>query len=394
MHLTSSSLKLLQTVNKTVKYCYKNYDTRQQERLNIFIYKIYKQLGHACSSYNNKENINPEIRYIKNYTLEKKPFMWNSNYFPENIKTYILRETNSEIIYNFNINERLISLHIFNYDGEKDTDIYVKMIYLWLYIAGLYVDKNCSKKIKIYLYLTHFKKEIERENTILAPKNINTAYTTSGCNNYGEIIIYRKEEWFKVFIHETFHNLGLDFSHKNIANLKDRMREVFKIGSDYNIFETYCETWARIMNCLMTSFLLLDNKKNSQEYLEYCNIFLQCERIFSLKQSKKMLRHYNINFEELYDSKKSLQFKEETNVFAYYVLTGALMNNYLSFIDWCFNNNNNNYFKFNIKPKNIMLFGEFIIRLMNELRRDDTLECIYKHCVKTGNFARMSLIEL
>ena len=44
----------------------------------------------------------------------------------------------------------------------------------------------------------------ENKTDILDQVNCNTAVTYA-CAVNGECLIYRKEEWFKVFIHETFH---------------------------------------------------------------------------------------------------------------------------------------------------------------------------------------------
>ena len=44
--------------------------------------------------------------------------------------------------------------------------------------------------------------------------HVNTGFTTT-CPVDSEIVIFREEEWFKVFIHETFHNFALDFSDMN-----------------------------------------------------------------------------------------------------------------------------------------------------------------------------------
>ena len=38
-----------------------------------------------------------------------------------------------------------------------------------------------------------------------------------------------KEEWFKVFIHETFHSLCLDFSMITISNLNKKIKNIFPI---------------------------------------------------------------------------------------------------------------------------------------------------------------------
>ena len=56
---------------------------------------------------------------------------------------------------------------------------------------------------------------------VLEPININGG-VSNVCvkNSLSEIVIFRREEWFKVLIHETFHNYGLDFSDLIINSLR------------------------------------------------------------------------------------------------------------------------------------------------------------------------------
>ena len=66
--------------------------------------------------------------------------------------------------------------------------------------------------VSIHLFMTDFKKEIPKSTVdVIDVMNVNSGLSDV-CQRDSEIIIYRKEEWFKVFIHETFHSLGLDFS--------------------------------------------------------------------------------------------------------------------------------------------------------------------------------------
>ena len=46
-------------------------------------------------------------------------------------------------------------------------------------------------------------------NKILSAVNVNSGYT-SFYNDLREIVIYRKEEWFKVLIHELMHYYDYD----------------------------------------------------------------------------------------------------------------------------------------------------------------------------------------
>jgi hypothetical protein len=69
-------------------------------------------------------------------------------------------------------------------------------------------------------------------------------------------MLYRMEEWFKVFIHETFHCLGLDFSGMNVSNSNKQILQLFPGCSrdmDVRVYETYCEIWAETLDCTVPS---------------------------------------------------------------------------------------------------------------------------------------------
>jgi hypothetical protein len=84
------------------------------------------------------------------------------------------------------------------------------------------------------------------------------------CEPDGQIIVYRKEEWFKVFIHETMHNYGLDFAVlDNILRSNKKLQSIFSVQTDIKIFESYCETWARIMNVFFESYFEINRQSRS-----------------------------------------------------------------------------------------------------------------------------------
>ena len=118
--------------------------------------------------------------------------------------------------------------------------------------------------MNVTIYLTPFKKILPENNTtVLSAEHVNTAFTFA-CEPEGEITIFREEEWFKVFLHESFHSYGLDFALSESTILRKTIEKVFHIKSDFNVNEAYTETWARIINCALFSF---DNKDKEQTYV-------------------------------------------------------------------------------------------------------------------------------
>ena len=63
-------------------------------------------------------------------------------------------------------------------------------------------------------------------------KNVNTAFTYT-CNRNNVIHIYRQEEWFKVLIHETFHNLNMDFSKIDNGYSNQFAKDIFNLNIDF-----------------------------------------------------------------------------------------------------------------------------------------------------------------
>ena len=208
-------------------------------------------------------------------------------------------------------------------------------------------SRSKMKTLSIYLYLSDHKKTIPKNATdILSSINVNTAVTTA-CSINGEILVYRKEEWFKVFIHETFHSLCLDFSGFEYNPLREKLKNLFKINSKYEVSESYTEFWATIMNTLFISYDLLDDKSDIALFRTYFNYCIYYEKCFSILQTIKVLNFMNLNYEHIYSNKKDsvstkkILYKENTNVFAYYILKMILLFYYDDFFNWCDKNNIN-----------------------------------------------------
>jgi hypothetical protein len=192
----------------------------------------------------------------------------------------------------------------------------------------------------------------------------NTAFTTT-CPRESEIVIFRKEEWFKVLIHETFHNFGLDFSGMNTDKCTTDMLNIFPVDSDVNLYESYAEFWAEIVNALFCSFFKLKNKNNIDEFLEHSEYFINLERTHGFFQLVKTLDYMGLNYETLVKKdkqsavKREALYKEKTSILAYYVIKTILMNNYQGFLDWC-QINNYKLYDFKKTQPNIDKFCLFI----------------------------------
>jgi hypothetical protein len=216
---------------------------------------------------------------------------------------------------------------------------------MWLFILNEYASKQCASNLVVYFYFTSLEKRLPNSNIqILDENNVNTAFTTT-CPKDSEIVVYRKEEWFKVFIHESFHNFGLDFSDMNNEECTSRILDIFPVNSNVNLYESYTEFWAEIINSLFCSFATLKNKNNLDDFLSNSEFFINFERTYSFFQLVKTLNFMGLTYKDLYSKNEKSKvirenlYKEKTNVLSYYIIKTILINNYQSFLGWCKLNN-------------------------------------------------------
>ena len=348
MKLTKQSKKLMLffTKNKHIKY------QKMTNKTNSILKKLYNELIEGYK-YINQYNINEVltlIQKIHNSNQISKPQYFSSKTFPQIIRTHIDKIMMAEISYSFSLYERNVKaiFIVENDDVEVNIDIYNKyceLIFIWLYMLNTYESKECAKNITIYLYLTSLEKYLPKSNIeILNQHNVNTAFTST-CPKDSEIIVFRKEEWFKALILETIHNFNLDFSIMNNNDINNCILNIFKVNSEVNAYEAYTEFWAEIINTIFCSFYTIRDKNNVNEFLSNCEFFINFEITYSFFQLIKILHFMGLSYNDLYSKTthsillRENLYKEKSNVLSYYVIKTILINNYQGFLYWCQKNN-------------------------------------------------------
>ena len=295
----------------------------------------------------------------------------DSRFVPSEIVSYIKSHIQGYLIYSLKIEDRDIQiffalLHDSDINAVGKFDKYVAKMMIWLKIAIPQAPSKCGRKIKIYCFLTPFMKRLPVSPfETLSAKNCNSAVTTS-CPTTGEIVVYRKEEFLKVFMHESFHTLGLDFSTMPLSVFNKAVKGVFPIKSEFNLFEAYAEFWASVMNSLLTAYNTIEDKDDKESFLLYGEFCMRFEQLFSLFQSVKVLDFMGLTYNNLYDADalssgaRRYLFKEDTNVFAYYIIKNILLYNNLDFLSWC-RRHNQNILAFNKTHSNLEGFLQFIV---------------------------------
>lgn len=283
--------------------------------------------------------------------------------------------------YEFAVGDRKVRIHMLipvmsgSPAANKVTQQYfrdaARLVWLWFHTVSENIEGDCGESLDIYLYLTQYYKRKPVHGPI-DTIHANTAYTRT-CTKNGTIQIFREEEWFKVLIHETFHNLGLDFSSMSeVTTVYGKtIQEMFHVQTDGLLFETYCETWATVMNAMFVVSLshgFSRTRDNTRHIISKMENMLAMESKYSMFQSGKVLQHMGISYRDFIhpdtpESQAKLQkYQERTNVLCYYVLKSVFLYYLDSFLQWCWIHNRGSL-NFGKTRANLKSFYALIYRL-------------------------------
>lgn len=344
----------------------------------------------------NKPYLNKNLNNVSDYQT-----------YPVDIKNCIEHISKELYQCNLQIKNKNISISIIVDKNKKYTSQYihniVRLLYIWLSIAINMHDTQCSQTLNIYMFMTPSIKVMPyNDSADIAREHINSAFTYS-CTKDNNIHIFRGEEWFKVFIHESFHNLGFDFSGIDNGFSDIYASNIFPLNLDFRLYESYCETWATIIHSI---FVCYENKQNfnRDNILTDISDVIEKEAMFSLFQCNKILHHFGMKYENLYLQNEESQFarlhkyKESTPVVSYFFFKTILLYNTNLFVDWCMLHNDNSLMFSNMKNKEIdmyekiKLYSELIQTLHKQPTFVENMEYIRKEYLK--NVANISPNEV
>lgn len=161
-------------------------------------------------------------------------------------------------------------------------------------------------KVNIVVYDIPMKKQLPKKTQPIEAKHINSGYCypTSNVNDIN-IVIFRREEFYKVLIHELLHFFDIVPYNQDLQNIYANM---FSSVSTINVNEAIVELYAIYINCEIISKL---KGKNFDTLLE-------SEYLFSITQCDKILKQQEVYFIDII--KNTFTWNENTNAFSYFIL--------------------------------------------------------------------------
>jgi hypothetical protein len=317
-----------------------------------------------------------------------RPETFSDKFISREMREYIKNKSKKNLTFECKIHDRDIRIFfiLFHRNCSEESVSYYKKyahrIFIWLHMISFKSD--CVESLNIYIYLTPFIKELpQSKSEVIGPVHANTGYTYR-CQQKNEIVIYREEEWFKVLLHETIHSFGNDFEQKDEDyDSMVGLRKIFSLPKEANIqiSETYSETWARIMNVAFQTYFKDPPSLESQtaeQFKKNFEFYLNLEGVFSLYQCIKILDFMGLSYRVLIDNSEHSKnimhsfYRENTHIFAYYVLTSILLHSHDDFLSWCIKKNGPDLNIFKVKATQ----RDFIRLIASCYKKNDLLQKI------------------
>lgn len=160
--------------------------------------------------------------------------------------------------------------------------------------------KPKPSNLVILLSLNNEKKKFPKTN-VITPENVNNGLTTLFRDNTRHIFIYRKQDVFKVLIHEMIHYFDADFNDKTITGISDKLALSFIEENGLNYNEAFVEAMAIYLFCLFS-------KKDINYYVNR-----------GIRVAKAILGQP--------DYVKTKKMYQNTNGYSYYICRAALLLN-------------------------------------------------------------------
>ena len=335
---TLRSLLLEKTINKNKNN--KEFAFIKDSATHKVLCYFYKQLCAANTHYNklSKKDIFREDRHVSK-TQQDELIQFSSKYLPRSYLNEILQEKKYTLIH-FRIGSRVFNMTFYKIHAisKKNFEQLFKSIWMWLYIISTHPQIECVQQLKLIMAFLPHKKIFTgiNANGINSAQTFDSLHVNSAltyvCQPINRMLIYRKEECFKVFLHESFHCFGLDFSIQNNDQIHQELHRIFNLDGSIELaaYESYTEFWAEVLNMMFNAFFISDDFRSFSLCFEG---ILNVEQCFSQIQVAKILL---LTGTTLLDFKNLVQ---KTHVFEYYILKSMLLFNTDAFFGWCIKTN-------------------------------------------------------
>lgn len=221
---------------------------------------------------------------------------------------------------------KIHKIYLFLLDKNDNSDPDINKIALIINFMNNLAQKynNPINPVNLTVIYSDIKKHIYPKTEILTKQNINSASAIPEKS----IIIWRKEEFYKVLIHELCHHYRFDFSvHDKNYNLLEHTLIIPKIDGYDAINESYTESLTVIILIILR---YITNKQIDKSDLNNFNSYFVTElkneiKFLSFQIAKIIYILNGNNFSDLHNQK--IIIKQSTSFRSYFILKLTLLQN-------------------------------------------------------------------
>ena len=269
----------------------------------------------------------------------KMKYPFRNSFISNEIDNDIRYNMEKQVLFSCNFEGRLVTITIGIMDKfitNEEIIASIRRMVSWIFVCNKYSDSKYCRPLTVDCYFSGIKRDAP---TSSIPKvdhsNVNGGLSsTMDDNRNSNIIIYRYEEWFKVFLHECGHSYGHETHNIFGKPLNSLIKKIISIKVSDRIGEAYVETWGRI---ILVCYNSIENTRSYKEFLSLFKFNMKVESVFSSIQTYRFLSFMNLHYEDIINPLYSRrdEYEETTNLFAYFVLSGAMMNDPFKFLKLC-----------------------------------------------------------
>jgi hypothetical protein len=263
--------------------------------------------------------------FYSNETVNIKPDLSGSRYMSKRIYGFIRNRLHYKIERDYIFDNTRVSICIYCINKSFSFSTLFNILNYYIFVLN---KLNHKPVFKLILYLTNLKKLFpQNPEQVLNEDNVNSGVTIFN-DNEKSIIIYRKEEIYKVLLHEMIHFYEIDFH--NYDTLYDKYF-ITKYGIQVNqpyknrnnplaLYESYTDTVA-CYGHIITNVLFKNDKNLSDNAL-----------LSIIKETlEKEIKHYKLQASKVL---KFSNLREDTHCFSYYIAKACIFSNFNKFIEF------------------------------------------------------------
>lgn len=234
-------------------------------------------------------------------------------------------ETSNLDVTNYSIDDKH-HVHIYIPDNVKNKEkpninIIAFIINVISNLSNMYDGRNRDTVVDLTVIFSGQKKLVNGNKDYLSAENINSGSTYPGRS----IVCWRKEEFYKVLIHELIHYYRFDFwKGMSNYNILSQMINVGRTDGDDHINESYTESLAIIIMSIIMSCRF--NNDTCRDIVSHFVSNMKMEINYLLFQLSKFIKFYGGDTFDDYIS-HNIVFNQTTSVRSYFVIKLFLLTN-------------------------------------------------------------------